>query len=416
MAAPLPEGRRAAPAVLLFVARGVYAYNWYNVGAVLPLIGSSFGAGPGELGVVLGAFLLGVGVFQIPAGFAAVRYGARGVCLAGLTVLGAAGVASAFAPDWQWLALARGIGGVGAAFFFSPALALIASYFPAERRGAVIGFYNGGFSLGGAIGLFGGAAVGIAFGWPVALAVGGVALLGATAVAYVGLPKEVAPPPAVSLTALWRTGRGVVFSRSIWALSLALLGFWSAIYIVAQDFVEYAALDRVAWGTAAAATAVGACVLASLPGGPLGGWIADRWRHLRLLATGFALATAACVAAIPFLSATALIADLLALGVLDGIVFAVLYLVPTELPESRGVALSLGVGVVNSIQVGLGSGVAILFGFAAASYGYPTAWLGLAVFTLATLPLLAFVADRSERPGPGRSPDSSGGLPRDSRP
>ncbi len=150
----------------------VYAFSWYNVGAVLPLIGVALSAGPAQLGVVLGAFLVGVGIFQVPAGLASVRYGARTVSLLGLVILGAGGVASAFAPSWPVLALLRGIAGIGAALFFSPALGLIASYFPAGQRGPVIGFYNGGFSVGGALGLFGGASLGIAFGWSAALAAG----------------------------------------------------------------------------------------------------------------------------------------------------------------------------------------------------------------------------------------------------
>ncbi|MCI4360608.1 MAG: MFS transporter, partial [Thermoplasmata archaeon] len=123
----------------MFLARLVYAVNWYNIGAVLPLIATSLHAGPAALGIVLGAFLLGVGLFQVPAGLAALRYGSRRISLIGITVLGLSGVAAALAPSWEVLAGIRFVGGVGAAMFFSPALSLIASYYPAGRRGPVIG-------------------------------------------------------------------------------------------------------------------------------------------------------------------------------------------------------------------------------------------------------------------------------------
>ncbi len=369
----------------------VYAFSWYNVGAVLPFIGTALSAGPAQLGVVLGAFLVGVGVFQVPAGLASVRYGARTVSLVGLVVLGAAGLASAFSPTWPILAVLRGLAGVGAAMFFSPALGLIASYFPPGRRGPVIGFYNGGFSIGGALGLFGGAALGLMFGWPAALAVGGLALLAMAGAAAVLLPDRVEAAPPPPLREVWQRGREILASRAIWALSVGLTGFWSAIYVVAQDFVGYAATDHPAWGIGAAAAITTGVVLAAFPGGPVGGWLAERTGARRELAAVFTVLSAGCVAAIPFAPVALLIPDLIALGFFDGVVFSILYLIPTYFPESRGEGLALGVGVVNSIQVSLGSAVAVAFGVLAASEGYAVAWEFAAVLAVALLPLLAYV-------------------------
>ncbi len=148
----------------------MYAFNWYNVGAILPLVGSALGATTLDLGVVLGAFLAGAGLFQIPAGMAALRWGNRAVSLASLVVMGAFCLASAFSPNWIVLALFRFGAGAGAAFFFAPALGLVASYYPAGTRGPIIGLYNSGFSLGSGIGLFVGAFIGAEFGWAWALA------------------------------------------------------------------------------------------------------------------------------------------------------------------------------------------------------------------------------------------------------
>ncbi len=385
----------------------VYAFSWYNVGAVLPLIGVALSAGPAQLGVVLGAFLVGVGIFQVPAGLASVRYGARTVSLLGLVILGAGGVASAFAPSWPVLALLRGIAGIGAALFFSPALGLIASYFPAGQRGPVIGFYNGGFSVGGALGLFGGASLGIAFGWSAALAAGGVALLGMAGVAALLLPAPERAEPPKPLAEVWARGREILTSRSIWALSLGLTGFWSAIYVVGQDFVVYAAADHAAWGIGAAAAVTTGVVLAAFPGGPVGGWLAERTRSRRSLAAGFTILSAGCVALLPFAPLMVLVPDLIALGFFDGVVFSILYLIPTYLPEARGEGLALGVGVVNSIQVSLGSLVAVAFGVIAASLGYTVAWEFAALLTVAVLPLLAFV----EVTGPGAGAPVDGPRP-----
>ncbi|HEV8049682.1 MAG TPA: MFS transporter [Thermoplasmata archaeon] len=390
--AELPPGRRGVPSAVLFVVRIVYAFNWYNIGAVLPLIALTLSASPAQLGIVLGTFLVGVGIFQVPAGLAAVRWGSRRVSLAGVAVFGAAGVATAFAPTWETLALLRFVGGVGAAFFFSPALSLIASYYPAGERGPVIGFYNGGFSVGGAIGLVVGAGIGLAIGWPAALGLGGVALLATTALAYFVIPRQPPEGSTRASAAVYAAGRAVLSSRSIWGLSLALTGFWTAIYLVAQDFVEYAHDVHPGWGTGVAAILTAVVVVSSFPGGPIGGWIAERGRDRRLLIGLVGAVVSGLVLLVPLASIWTIGPLFLALGFLDGVVFTILYLIPTYLPETQGEGLALGVGVVNSIQVLLGSGFVILFGVLVEQIGWTGAWLYAGLLSFALLPALFWVA------------------------
>lgn len=401
MSAPaeVPRGRRNVAAAALFVARLVYAFNWYNVGAVLPLIGTSLHATTADLGIVLGAFLVGVGAFQIPAGIAATRWNPREVSMVGLTAMSAFSIASAFSPSWPVLALTRFGAGVGAAFFFAPALSLIASYYPAGQRGLVVGMYNGGFSIGGAVGLFAGAAAGLAYGWPFALAVGGVALALMTGITWGLLPLPASVPRRHDLAATITTSRRVLLSRSIWALALGLTGFWAAIYVVAQYFVNYAADVHPGWGLGVAAGLSAVTVFASFPGGPVGGWLAERGMDRRWLVGVFGLATGLLVLALPFTPLLALWPLFALLGLVDGIVFAAMYLIPAYLSDTAGEGVALGVAFINSLQVLIGSGIAIGFGFVAAAAGYLPAWLLVAALSVGLLPLLAWVEPNRARRG-----------------
>ena len=368
---------------------------------MLALIGTSLHANPAQLGLVLGAFLAGVGIFQVPAGVVDLRWGSRPTALTGLLVMGVTGVLSAFSTNILELGLLRFVAGAGGAFFFSPALSLVASYFPPGQRGPIIGLYNGGFSLGGAVGVTAGAAIGLRYGWQFALGIGGVALLLMVAYNWVILPKEPATRPVRDTTQIWSSVLRVIFSRSLWALSLALAGFWAAVYIVAQDFVLFAAKVHPIWGTQTAANIATIFIIASFPGGPLGGWIAERGWDRRWVLAVFAMADGALVASIPFLGLYTSAGLFAVMGLFDGIAFAVLYLIPSYLLESQGKGVALGIAFVNSIQVSLGSLIAIVFGYVAVAAGFTSAWIVVGLLAAGMVPLVFLVVpNRAGTPVP----------------
>jgi len=369
----------------------VYAFNWYNVGAVLPLVGSALAATTLELGIVLGAFLAGAGLFQIPAGMAALRWGNRNVTLASLGLMGAFCVASAFSPNWIVLALLRFGAGAGAAFFFAPAIGLVTSYYPAGTRGPIIGLYNSGFSLGSGIGLFVGAFIGAEFGWAWALAVGGLALLGSGAVAPFLIPRTDPLRPPRPIRALWTASRPVLRSRALWALALSFIGLWSAFYVAAQYFVQYAHEVHPGWSLAVAAGLPTIMIAVEILGGPFGGWLAERGGDMRWLLAGFGAAAAVAIMLLPFGTFPELVALFALLGLLDGIVWAVLYLLPTYLPETEGEGLALGLGLLNTINIFGGSALAVAFAYVATYANFTVAWLFAGVLALVPLPLLLFV-------------------------
>jgi MFS family permease len=379
------------------------------VGAVLPLIGVSLEANAAQLAIVLGAFLVGVGIFQVPAGVLDLRWGSRRTALSGLMVMGVAGVASAFSTQILDLIVLRFLAGAGAAFFFSPALSLVASFFPPGQRGPVIGLYNGGFSLGGAIGVTAGAAIGLRLGWQIALGLGGAGLLAMVVYNWLVLPREPTLRASHSKLPIFRRVQRVLLSRSIWALSLALSGFWAAVYLVAQDFVEFAFKVHPAWGTQTAANIATIFILTSFPGGPLGGWIAERGWDRRWVVVFFAVALGVLVGSIPFLGLYLSAGLFVLMGLFDGIVFAVLYLIPSYLPESQGESLALGIAVINSIQVLLGSAIVVVFGVVAVTAGFTAAWIFAGALTLAGIPLVFLVAPN--RAGTPLMRDATPGMP-----
>jgi MFS family permease len=390
----------------LFFARAVYAFNWYDIGAVLPLVRRGWGTGSTELVIVLAVFLLGTGIFQLPAGFVAMRLGNRSTAITGLAVMSTFTLLSAFSPNWLFLAATRFGAGAGAAFFFAPALGLATSYYPAGTRGPVLGIFNAGFSLGSGISLIAGALVGLAVGWHWALALGGLLLVAGTVAAYALLPRVPNEGSPSGVRDLWQASIPVLRSRPLWALALGTSGLWAAFYVAAQAFPLYASQAHPVWGLALIDAIPTAMIFAEIPGGPIGGWLGERRGELRWTLGLWGILTAAIVVLVPYFSLNASWAAFLLLGFADGAIFAVLYLIPTYLPRVGRSEFALALALLNSIQIFVGSGFAVAFAVVAQRAGYPVAWLLTGAFALALLPLLAWVPrSRGTAAHPTAAPD-----------
>ena len=247
--------------------------------------------------------------------------------------------------------------------------------YPAGTRGPIFGLYNAGFSAGAAAGILIGAVLGSEFGWPWALAVGGLGLLVPAAGAAFVLPETPVPIARRTVSELVHAATPVLRSRPLWALALALTGVWAAFYIVAQYFVEFAATVHPTWSLTLAASLPTVMILVEIVGGPIGGIFGEQRRDMRYALLIFGVPAALAVILIPFVPLAGLVAVFVFLGFADGVVFAVLYLIPSYYAEAAGDGLALALALVNCVQIFAGSALAIAFGFIAAGYGYTVAWV-----------------------------------------
>jgi predicted MFS family arabinose efflux permease len=324
--------------------------------------------------------------------------------------MGAFALASAFSPNWLVLVGLRFGAGAGAAFFFAPALGLVASYYPKGRRGPVIGLYNAGFSVGAGVGILAGAFVGDAYGWPAALAVGGIALFIAAGGAATFLPRGGPRPLASSRREVVRTAVRLLRSRTLWALALGLTGLWASGYILAQYTVEFAVSVHPGWSLPVAAALPTLLILMEVAGGPLGGWLSERYRGRLILLAVWGVPVGAVILLIPYVPIAGLVAIFAFYGLGQAVAFANLYVLPAYLPGIEPETFAFGLALINGVQILLGSACAIAFGFIAADYGYTIAWFFAGAISLATLPFLlgatGLASDRDPveaRPDPRRA-------------
>jgi MFS family permease len=389
------EGPAGRATVALIALRVLYAYNWMDVGAALPQIQQTFHVGAAEWGVLLAVFLAGAGILQVPAGFLSRRYGSRAVSLWGIALLGGAAAATALAPTFAVLVALRGLAGAGAGLFFSPAIGLVSTLQPSGRRGVAIGTFSSAFSGGAGLGIFATAILAPAVGWEVALGIGGVALLVTLGVATPQIPARVGAAEPLPTRAR-RSPPSVLALLSIWGIGLAFIGLEGASFSTGQYYVPYAESIRGFSSSVAGAVST-LFILPSVLGGPVGGFLAERFTNRRSQLVTATIIGGGLVVLVPFagLLVTALAAA--AFSFLYGYVYAVMYVLPAYLPGLPANEIPLGIGLFNAIQLAGGGAVTLLFGVLVAGFSYAVAWTSLGVLTFAPLAFLAWVPAGARR-------------------
>lgn len=405
-----PPGVRLPAIIALFAGAFVLEIMWTTAQILLPLIGRPFGVGVGQLGLVVAAFPLGYAATSLPSGLAVLRWGHRTTLVAGLVVMGGAGLASAMAASPLELGLLRGVAGAGGGLFFAPSLAFQSELLPPRFRSLVIGlFVSTGLGVGGALGFVLGGLWGPADGWAFVFGIASSLSIAAGVVCAGTLPALQHPDAPPRPLARLATARRVLQSRSVWGLAVGFAGLSMAV-AVGLDFISTYLQDvHPGWGISLAGLLGAVALAATIPGSLLGTWASERGADRRLVGALFTLAFGLLAVAIPFLNPGELVADFAALGCLAGTSLPIFFEMPSHLPEVQGGGSAVAIGLLETSQVVLQGVAAPLFAFAVIRAGFTVGWVAFGLLAVATLPALGWVRpNRALRPRPGQNVPRSG--------
>ncbi len=368
----------------IILSRLFYAVNWYNISPLYIFIASSLSIGLGELGLIPAFFLLGAGIFQIPAGIISYKIGPKTTAMVGMYLLSLFTILSAFSWNIYSLLFFRFMVGIGAALYFSPAIGILKNLFSKSRSGLAMGFYNAAFNLGAGIGIILWGPIALYLGWNFSLVIGGILSLIITIENHIFLPDYRSKEKV-------NVGK-VLLNKNIIFLGLSLAGFWGSYFATAQFLDPY--LEKIGYSVSIAGTVSSLILLFGTFGGPVGGYISDRINKRKIILYIFAILTSLLIASIALSNIYVITLLSIFLGIISVGIFSVLYAVPVDLEEIPEDLIPLSLGMINSIQISIGALAPYIFTFVAHTYSFTFAWIFLGLYVIIFLPFLHFVRSK----------------------
>ncbi len=178
------------PIISILLARILYAVNWFNISSIFYLILLDFSQDVSMLGMVTSSFLIGIGLFQIPAGILSAKYDPKLILIFGTMLLSFSSLLSGLVSEIYQMAVLRFLVGVGMAFFFGPSVIIISRYLGKGFDGLGVGILNSAHSLGGIIGIFGWIVLAEIIGWRMSLIFSGALGITSALLLFYALHKK----------------------------------------------------------------------------------------------------------------------------------------------------------------------------------------------------------------------------------
>lgn len=369
-----------APFLLIcLIGFGVFFSSYLRI-PVLPLYAAGLGAGPAQVGLINGSFMLTAGLFSIPAGLLADRTGRRFPVIAGIIAASLSSLLVTQCHQPGQMAAAYVLFGLGLAAFAPGMLSLVADVMPPHKLGQAYGWYTTAVYCAMAVGPATGGYLGHQLGLRQVFFVS-AGLLAVAAVAAVLLLPPGNPHHKTDLHLMLASSRELLHNRGLVACLMATAGSCIGFGV----FLTFLPLHAVAQGLDPARTGLvfAAQALTNVAGRIPIGTFADRVDRSWIVCGGLFFLAVALV----LLGQAAGLTQFVACAVLLGIGMALTYtaigaLIAELVPAiQRGLAM----GMYNScIYLGMMTGSTVM-GVALKRIGYPAGFAaagGVALFSL----------------------------------
>jgi MFS family permease len=389
----------SAQVISLLLARIFYSANWFNIASIFFLIAYDLKLNISMLGLVTSSFIIGVGLFQVPAGIIAARYGADKLAVFGILLASSCALGTGLSENILQIALLRFMVGVGMACFFGPSVILISKFLGRRAEGLGIGLINSAHAIGGILGIFTWVVLAQLTGWRIGLIIGGALGLITGIILSVSLsrtnpssipkeenlsppngeclsdlePKKISPKIGLSISGL----RHTLLNKSLIILGTTLLSFQAGSSVILTFIVLYLggalSIDYTIAGLIGSLNLV-----IALFSSPLFGLLYDRTRKAKKILIISGLASAVSIWGMSIPSIYIIIPSMIFSAIFLSAGFVVVYAEAKRTNRIQGLDpkyQTLAVSFVNGISLFGAFWVPFLFSFAAERFGFAVAWL-----------------------------------------
>lgn len=366
----------------LMLARVVYTINWFNIASIFYFIASDFKENIAMLGIISASFLVAVGLFQVPAGIIAAKYGPKKIAIYGIMIASSAALLTGLATNTSQITLLRFIIGIGMACFFGPSVILISKFLGKESEGLGIGLLNSAHALGGIIGLFGWVILAEHFGWRGSLVLSGglgistAILLRSTLLRGI---DEISTEFKIKVSQVFAT----LFNKSLIILGITLLGFQAGSSMI-LTFTVFYFVDHLKINPIDAGLIGSLNLIVALASSPFFGKLYDKIGNARKLLFISGIISASSLMGFATDSLYAITALILISGFFLSAGFVIVYAKAKQINKAQPQYQTLAVGFVNGLSLFGVFWVPVFFSSIVSSLGYEIAWLlgGLVIIIL----------------------------------
>ena len=372
------------PVFSLIFARILYSINWFNIASIFYFIAADFKQDISMLGLITSSFLIGIGIFQIPAGILAAKYGPRKIAIYGILITSSAAFLSGLSTDLFHMIILRFIVGLGMACFFGPSVILISKYLGKGSEGLGVGLLNSAHALGGIIGIFGWIILAEVTGWRISLMLSGLLGIVTGLLLIIALIREnIQIDFGIKISEL----RQILFNKSLIVLGLALLGFQIGSNLILTFIVFYLA-DHLNIDPTIAGFVGSFNLIIALVSSPLFGKIYDRIKDAKKLLIISGIVMSSSMAMIAANTLYVIILSIIIAGFFLAGGFVIVYTKAKQVKGLHAEYETLAVSYVNGISLFNAFWVPIVFSYIVNQSGYSMAWfLGGFLTLVLVLPL-----------------------------
>lgn len=368
----------------LIFARILYSINWFNIASIFYFIALDFKQDISMLGLITSSFLIGIGIFQIPAGILAAKYGPRKIAIYGILITSSAAFLSGLSTDLFHMIVLRFIVGLGMACFFGPSVILISKYLGKGSEGLGVGLLNSAHALGGIIGIFGWIILAEVTGWRISLMLSGLLGIVTGLLLIIALIREkIQIDFGIKVSEL----RQILFNKSLIVLGLALLGFQIGSNLTLTFIVFYLA-DHLNIDPTIAGFVGSFNLIIALVSSPLFGKIYDRIKDAKKLLIISGIVMSLSMAMIAANTLYVIILSIIIAGFFLAGGFVIVYTKAKQVKGLHAEYETLAVSYVNGISLFNAFWVPTVFSYIVNQSGYSMAWfLGGFLTLILVLPL-----------------------------